>query len=194
MRHVPTFIKRAAALALAWALVHLLAVCLDGCSDDDVPADVAVVLGNHVSPAGEPARRLQLRLDRALDLYRAGLVPRIIVSGGRDPGSPYEADVMKRYLAERGVPEDHIIADRGGVNTHATARFVAAYLREHGLRSAVAVSQYYHISRCKLALRRFGVEATGAHADLDLELREPWSLLRELVGYYVYLFKDYSPP
>ncbi|HEY8377160.1 MAG TPA: YdcF family protein, partial [Nannocystis sp.] len=147
MRHVPTFIKRAAALALAWALVHLLAVCLDGCSDDDVPADVAVVLGNHVSPAGEPARRLQLRLDRALDLYRAGLVPRIIVSGGRDPGSPYEADVMKRYLAERGVPEDHIIADRGGVNTHATARFVAAYLREHGLRSAVAVSQYYHISR-----------------------------------------------
>lgn len=191
MRQVRKYILRLLALLCVWGLVHLVIVAVDGCTDEDRPADVAVVLGNHVSPAGEPSRRLQLRLDRAAALYAAGLAPRLIVSGGRDPGSPHEADVMRDYLVARGVPAERIAVDRGGVNTHATARFVAADLRARGERSAIAVSQYYHVTRTKLALRRFGVEATGAHADLELELREPWSLLREVVGFYAYLFKDY---
>lgn len=193
LRHGRTrrLVARAAALLLAWGLVHLAVIAVDGCTDDDVPADVAVVLGNHVSPAGEPSRRLQLRLDRALALHAAGLAPTIIVSGGQDPGSPHEAEVMKRYLVDHGVSSGQVIEDRGGVNTHATARFVAAYLRSRGLRSAIAVSQYYHVTRAKLALRRFGIEATGAHAELEPEWREPWSLLREVVGFYAYIVKDY---
>ena len=192
MRHVRKAILRLAALLCAWGLVHLVVVLVDGCTDDERPADVAVVLGNHVSPGGEPSRRLQLRLERARALWLAGQAPRIIVSGGQDPGSPPEAEVMKHYLVARGVPAEQVIEDRGGINTHATARFVAAWLRARGERSAIAVSQYYHVTRTKLALRRFGVDATGAHADLELELREPWSLLREVVGFYAYLVKDYT--
>lgn len=188
------WLRRSAALLLLWPLVHLAALCLDGFTDEGTPADVIVVLGNHVTPAGVPSRRLQLRLDRARDAYAAGLAPRIIVSGGQDPGSPHEAAVMKRYLVERGVPEGHVVEDRSGVNTHATARFVAAWLRDRGGGSAIAVSQYYHITRTRLALRRFGVEATGAHAPFEPELREPWSIARELVGFYTYLFKDYTLP
>jgi uncharacterized SAM-binding protein YcdF (DUF218 family) len=184
---------RAAALLALWALVHLAVICVDGCTDEDTPADVAVVLGNHVSQDGVASRRLQLRLDRALALYRAGLVREIVVSGGQDPGSPPEPEVMKRWLVDRGVPPEHVVEDRSGINTHATARFVATYLRARGLRSAIAVSQYYHVTRAKLALRRFGVEATGAHAPVELETREPWSIAREVVGFYAYLFKDYGP-
>lgn len=192
-RHARTrrYVLRAGALLIAWGLVHVAVLAGDGCSDDGRAADVAVVLGNHVTPAGEPSRRLQLRLDRAHELWRAGLVPRIIVSGGQDPGSPHEAEVMKRYLVARGVPPERIVEDRGGVNTHATARFVAADLRARGERSAIAVSQWYHVTRTKLALRRFGVDATGAHAVVEPELRDPWSILREVVGFYAYLFKDY---
>jgi uncharacterized SAM-binding protein YcdF (DUF218 family) len=184
---------RAAALLALWALIHLVAICVDGCTDEDTPADIAVVLGNHVGADGVASRRLQLRLDRALTLYRAGLVREIVVSGGQDPGSPPEPEVMKQYLVDRGVPPAHVVEDRSGVNTHATAKFVATYLRARGLRSAIAVSQYYHVTRAKLALRRFGVEASGAHAPLALETREPWSLAREIVGFYAYLFKDYGP-
>lgn len=184
--------RRLLALLVAWGLIHLAVLTVDGFTDDEQPADVAVVLGNYVSPDGEPSGRLQRRLDRAIELYRAGLVPRILVSGGQDPGSPAEAEVMKRYLVERGIPADRIIEERSGENTHATARFVAGWLRARGERSAVAVSQYYHITRSKMALRRFGVEATGAHAELRLELREPWSLLREVVAFYTYQLKDYT--
>lgn len=193
MIRATSLLRRTLAALALWALVHLAAITIDGLTDDDLPADVAVVLGNHVSPEGEPARRLALRLERALEVYAAGLAPRIIVSGGQDPGSPYEAEVMKRYLVERGVPAEHVVEDRGGVNTHATARFVAAYLRERGQSRAIAVSQYYHVSRCKLALSRFGVDATGAHAAFEIEARDPYSLARELAGYYAYLFKPYDP-
>lgn len=187
--HVRTrrWLLRSAALLCAWALVHLAAITVDGLTDEGAAADVIVVLGNHVGPDGVPSRRLALRLDRGLAAWRAGLAPTIIVSGGQDPGSPPEATVMRDYLVARGVPAAHVVEDRSGVNTRATAEFVAAWLRARGGASAIAVSQYYHISRCRLALGALGVAATGAHADLELEAREPWSLLREVVGYYAYL-------
>ena len=193
MQRVWRWSRRIVLTLLLWALVHLVVICTDGCDDRGATADVAVVLGNHVSAAGEPSRRLQLRLDAALALYRDGLVPRIIVSGGQDPGSVPEAEVMKRYLVEHGVPAERVIEDRGGINSFETARFTARYMQEHELRSVVAVSQYYHLSRCKLALRRFGApQVHGARADLQLELREPWSWLREIVGYYVYAARSYE--
>lgn len=194
MSRARQWLRRLAVVLVAWALVHLTAMCIDGCSDEEAPADLAVVLGNHVAADGTLSGRLQRRLDRALALYQQGKVPIIIVSGGRDPGSPFEAEAMKRYLVAQGVPADAVVEDRGGANTHLTARFTAEYMQQHGLRSVIAVSQYYHISRSKLALRRFGVtDVRGAHAAMVLEPREPWSLLRELVGYYAYLFKDYDP-
>lgn len=180
--------------AALWAGLHLAAISIDGCTEDAVDADIAVVLGNAVSADGVPAPRLVRRLERALELWRAGRVARVIVSGGQDPGSPHEADVMQSWLVERGVPAGVIVVDHGGVNTHATARFTRDYMHAHGLRSVIAVSQFYHLSRCKLALRRFGVpEAHAVHAAIELEIRDPWSMLRELVGYYAYLLKDYGP-
>lgn len=193
MSRVLPWLRRLMLVLTAWALVHLAAISVDGCSDEDAPADLAVVLGNHVAADGTVSGRLVRRLDRALELYQQGKVPTIIVSGGRDPGSPFEAEAMKRYLVDRGVPADAVVEDRGGENTYLTARFTAEYMQQHGLRSVIAVSQYYHISRSKLALRRFGVaEVRGAHAVMVIEPREPWSLLRELVGYYTYLLKDYD--
>lgn len=193
MSRVLPWLRRLMLVLTAWALVHLAAISVDGCSDEDGPADLAVVLGNHVAADGTVSGRLVRRLDRALALYQQGKVPTIIVSGGRDPGSPFEAEAMKRYLVERGVPADAVVEDRGGENTYLTARFTAEYMQQHGLRSVIAVSQYYHISRSKLALRRFGVaEVRGAHAVMVIEPREPWSLLRELAGYYTYLLRDYD--
>lgn len=192
-----SWLRRLLALLALWIAVHLIAISVDGCSDDDVTADVAVVLGNAVTRGGQPSPRLLRRLERAVDLFHAGKVARVIVSGGQDPGSPHEADVMRTVLLAAGLPDDAIVVDRGGINTHATARFTRDYMHAHGLRSVIAVSQFYHLTRCKLALRRFGVpEVHAAHATLELELRDPWSMAREVVGYYAYLGKDYgdTPP
>lgn len=52
---------------------------------------------------------------------------------------------MKRYLVEQGAPADAVVED-----------LTADYMQQHGLRSVIAVSQYYHISRTKLARERSG--------------------------------------
>ncbi|MBL9100008.1 MAG: YdcF family protein [Myxococcales bacterium] len=189
------WLRRILASLAVWAGVHLLAISVDGCTDEGADADLAVVLGNQVGRDGVPSPRLQRRLERALELWRAGKVARVIVSGGQDPGSPHEADVMRAWLIDRGVPAGLVVADRDGVNTHATARFTRDYMQAHGLTSVVAVSQFYHLSRCKLALRMFGAPGvSAAHAALEFEARDPWSMLRELVGYYAYLGEDYGAP
>ena len=55
---------------------------------------------------GTPSPVFARRLDRALELYRAGCAPRILVTGGKQPGDRFtEGGTGVRYLAARGVPE-----------------------------------------------------------------------------------------
>ena len=182
----------AASLA-AWLLVHLVWIVGDGLVDEGRTADVAVVLGNRVEPSGEPSPWLRARLDRGLSLYRAGRVQAVIVSGGLGVEGHEEATVMKRYLVERGVPRARVLEDRDGYSTFRTANTVGRLMRARGDRSAFVVSQYYHVARSKLALRRAGVcEVYGARARLELGPRDLWSVGRELVALPLYYLRwDY---
>jgi uncharacterized SAM-binding protein YcdF (DUF218 family) len=162
-------------------------IVVSGLRDDVRPADVAVVLGNEVRADGTPHPRLASRLDAALALYDSGVVKSVIVSGGIGESGFDEAAVMKQYLAARGVPADRIVADSMGVTTGATATNTAAILRQKGWSSVVVVSQYFHIPRCRLAMRRVGITPVySAHARY-FEWRDLYSTAREVVGYPAYL-------
>lgn len=178
---------------LALPLVACLAsgglIAWKGFSDRIFVADVAVVLGNHVYADGTPSPRLASRLDKAAELYKQGFVPLIIVSGGRGRNRRKEAPAMKAYLEGQGIPAGDIIEDLNGVDTRQTAVFTAAYLKQRGLTSAIAVSQYFHLARCELAFEMEGVLHVGtAHADYR-EWREIYSLLREIPGWVAYRFR-----
>lgn len=147
----------------------------------DAPrADVAVVLGNTVAPDGRPSPRLAARLDRAYDCYAAGRCRVVFVSGGVDPAGHDEAAVMRDYLIARGVPADRVVADSLGNDTWATAIHASAYMREHGYASAIAITQYFHVPRTMLALRRHGVPQVGGASPRFAEARDLYSILREL--------------
>jgi vancomycin permeability regulator SanA len=162
-------------------------IAISGLRDDVRPADVAVVLGNEVRADGTPHPRLAARLDAALALYDSGVVKNVIVSGGVGRSGFDEAAVMKAYLAGRGLPADRIVADSLGVTTGATATNTAAILRQKGWSSVVVVSQYFHIPRCRLAMRRVGITPVySAHARY-FEWRDLYSTAREVVGYPAYL-------
>ncbi|MEZ0257422.1 MAG: YdcF family protein [Chthoniobacter sp.] len=163
---------------------------LSGLRDDLGPADVALVLGNTVQPDGTPSPRLRARLDKTLKLYRAGYFPRIIASGGVGKEGYDEAVVMRDYLADHGVPRDHIIVDSGGTTTFASARNTRRIAREQHFASVFVVSQYFHIPRSRLALQRFGFSTVhSAHANY-VEARDIYSAPRELFGYVRYLFRS----
>ncbi len=182
---------RAAAGACAVFAAAFLSISLSGLWDDARPADVCVVLGNTVGRDGRPSERLRARLDKALELYRAGMCPEVIVSGGVGEEGFDEAVVMKRYLVENDVPEDRVYADGRGLDTFETARNSRALMAARGWKSALVVSQFYHVPRCRLALRRAGVgEVSSAHANY-FELRDIYSTCREVAAYAYYFARGY---
>ena len=181
--------------ALSVTLAFILSAALivaDGLSDDIHAADVAIVPGNTVENDGRPSARLRARLDQVVTLYRPGLFPDVIVSGGVGREGFDEAEVMKRYLVENGVPASHIYVDSGGATTYLTAKNASRMMKENGWQSALVVSQYFHISRMRLALKRSGVTPVfSAHAQY-FELRDVYSIAREVIGYGAYLLRaDY---
>lgn len=182
-------LKLAVGVAIGFALFAVVIVT-DGLRDEIRHTDVGLVLGNTVQTNGQPSPRLRARLDKTLELYRAGLFAEVIVSGGVGVEGFDEAEVMKQYLIANGVPEARIHADSQGLDTHSTARNAAAMMAAHGWSSTLVVSQYYHVPRCRLALTRSGVvSVASAHADY-FEVRDIYSTAREVIAYGFYTIRQ----
>jgi uncharacterized SAM-binding protein YcdF (DUF218 family) len=121
------------------------------------PADAIVVFGA-AEYAGHPSPVLRARLDHAYDLFRLGLAPVVITTGGAaaDP-SFSEGGVGHDYLKRRGIPERNLIAETQGSDTAQSAVRVAVIMRANGLHSCVAVSDAYHVFRIKRLLQHQGI-------------------------------------
>ena len=175
-----------------WFVLHAIIIVVDGLRDEVGPADAILIFGNKVEESGVPSARLQSRLDKGVELFSEGQAPLIIVSGGFGKEGYEEAEVMKQYLVAQKIPVSAIVEDKKGYDTYQTAHNVAVLAKDRNINKVIIVSQYYHITRAKLALSKFGFVAPyAAHADI-FELRDLYSIPREVVGYYVYLFKDYK--
>ena len=172
---------------VALFLVTEFAIIYDGFTDEIATADVALILGNKVNPDGSLSKRLRGRLDKGLSLYQQGVVPKIIVSGGLGKEGHLEGDVMAAYLVELGVPAGDIIIDNEGVNTLATARNYTRLQEEHSFDSVIIVSQFFHISRTRLVLKKVGANNISAAHSTTYEWRDIYSTMREFAGYYKYL-------
>lgn len=172
-------------MGVIWFLGHLLTISIDGLRDEERVAEIAVVFGTKVHEDGSLSERLKARLDKSVVLYQNSLAPMIFVSGGLGKEGHYEGSKMAEYLVQKGIPEHAILIDNKGNTTDLTAKNLRSELPD--LQSAIVVTQYFHISRSKLALRNAGItEVSGAHADY-FEARDTYSLFREFFGYYKYL-------
>lgn len=174
---------------LLWFTIHTIVIVTDGLHDELAKVDIAVVLGNKVELDGQPSNRLQARLDKARELYEEGYFEHIVVSGGVGEEGFDEAKVMKEYLVNRGIPSEVIFEDSYGYNSYMTAENTRAIMKDLNLESVMVISQYFHISRTKLAFRKLGFEEVySAHAEI-FEVRDFYSIIREFPAYYKYLFK-----
>lgn len=172
-------------------MIHISVMLFVGLHSSSKTADAILIFGNKVEETGDPSPRLQSRLDEGLRLYQEGQSEMIIVSGGFGKEGFDEAAVMKNYLTEKGVPPENIIEDPEGNNTHATAKNLKQIAKEQNINSIIVVTQYYHMLRAKLALSGFGFQMLdSSYAKMFPELRDLYSIPREILGYYVYLFKN----
>jgi len=132
---------------------------------DETPAhkaDAIVVFGA-AEYAGRPSPVYRARLDHGFDLFRKGLAPVVITTGGaaQDPDFS-EGGVGRDYLSRRGVPEESLIAETQSSDTAQSAERVANIMRANGMRTCIAVSDAYHVFRIRAVLEHEGVKAEVA--------------------------------
>jgi uncharacterized SAM-binding protein YcdF (DUF218 family) len=182
----------AATVAAASMLVYIayLSVRIEQQStrDEARPADVILVLGA-AEYRGRPSPVLRARLDHALELYNLKLAPRILTTGGAG-GDPVftEGGVGRAYLISQGVPSEAIVVETEGESTVHSTALASEIMRRMGLRSAIVVSDGYHIYRVKQMLQSRGVKAFGSpRKDRTPEpLRDRWNYVKQAIGYILW--------
>ena len=103
------------------------------------------------------------RLEHAVELYRAGVAPRLIVTGGKAEGDrTTEAASARAYAIAHGVPRDAILAEDRSRTTLESIRGVHGLLRDHGLADAVFVSDRPHMLRVLRMAADEGITAWGS--------------------------------
>jgi uncharacterized SAM-binding protein YcdF (DUF218 family) len=146
----------AAGIIYTVALVMVLVVSQQ---DQRRPVDAIVVLGA-AQYNGRPSPVLRARLDHALQLYREGLAPRIVVTGGVGRGdTTSEAIVGGHYLLTHNVPRAALVVQPQGRSTQASMTAVADWLESERLNRVILVSDPFHMFRLRLEAQRTGLEA-----------------------------------
>jgi uncharacterized SAM-binding protein YcdF (DUF218 family) len=156
--------------------------------DEARPADVIIVLGA-AEYRGRPSPVLRARLEHALQLYRRGLAPRILTTGGAG-GDPIftEGGVGRSYLVGKGVPSESIVVELEGESTVHSVAAAGEILRRMGLQSAIVVSDGYHIYRVKKMLQANGLTVYGSPRpdSQDHGLYERWLYIKQAIGYVLW--------
>jgi uncharacterized SAM-binding protein YcdF (DUF218 family) len=152
-----TTVVAAAALFMAFSLIFS-AIVRDAAKQELHPADAIVVFGA-AQYDGRPSPVFRARLDHANELFRQGLAPVVITTGGRAADPKFsEGGVGHDYLMRKGVPESALIAETQASDTAESAERVAAIMRENHMRSCLAVSDAYHMFRIQRLLTHEGLQ------------------------------------
>ena len=133
-----------------------------------------LVLGCGVRADGTPSPMLRDRLDRAKELYDAGLAPKILVSGDHQKASYDEVNHMKQYLIEAGVPSEDIFMDHAGFSTYESMDRARKIFQ---VKRCLIVTQQYHLYRAVYMARRLGIDAEGIAAK---QMRYNGQMMREV--------------
>ena len=123
------------------------------------PADAIVVFAGGVGESGGAGGGVQERISKAVDLYRDGVAPRMIISSGF-VFALREAELMKGVAIANGVPAEAIILEERASNTLENVTYSRDILAEHGWRRIALVSSPYHMRRAIMTWRKMapGVE------------------------------------
>ena len=185
-------------LIVAWAIYRIAA---QGELDEARRADAIVVLGA-AQFNGLPGGVFEARLEHAVDLWKQGLAPYLIVTGGKLPADiTTEAATARRWAIAHGVPRDAILDEDHGRNTLESLEAVAGVMRAHDLGSAIFVSDRTHMLRVLRMAADLGMTAWSSPtttSPTDVEPDRRWrSVVHELAGlaaYYVGRGRAFEDP
>lgn len=130
-------------------------------------ADVIVVLGAQAHAGGVPGPSLARRADHAAALYRRGLAPAVLCTGGVGGVPPSEASVACARIAASGVPANALFLEESSRSTEENALNSAAAMRARGWTRAILVTDAFHVYRAETLFRAAGVTVYPSPAQIS---------------------------
>lgn len=125
--------------------------------------DCIIVLGCQVKADGSLSDMLHDRLERAVELYRGGAAPKLLMSGDHGTKDYDEVGAMKRFAVGEGVPSGDVFMDHAGFSTYETVYRAKEVFKAE---KVIIVTQSYHLYRALYIAERLGLEAYGVASDL----------------------------
>ncbi len=151
-------------------------------AESDAPAltdvDCILVLGCKVN--GEtPSDMLEDRLLCAINLYKSGAAPKIIMSGDHGTVTYDEVNTMKQYAVDAGVPSSDIFMDHAGFSTYES---VYRAKEIFCAKKIIIVTQTYHLYRAVYTANKLGLDAYGVASDYDVYMNQSYREAREVLA------------
>jgi len=163
---------------------------------------VAIVFGAGIRSDGRPTRVLEDRVRTAVEMFHAGRVDRLLLSGATQRNGHHETDSMLDLAMQLGVPREQLWLDYEGTRTFETCLRASEIW---SVRDAILVTQRFHLPRALLICDSLGIDAVGVTADRRVyssltmtfwQLREIPATLRALwdLGFHSPSGSAPSPP
>lgn len=137
---------------------------------------VGIIFGAGLWQDGSPTPVLQDRVRTGAQLYFAGKIQKLLMSGDNSYVEYNEPEAMRKYALELGVPDEAIVLDYAGRRTYDTC-YRARYI--FGVTDALLITQIFHLPRAIFICSHIGISNAGVVADTRL-YRFPWRLVWQI--------------
>jgi SanA protein len=148
-------------------------------TNDVPPAPVALVLGAGLNRDSTPTAALYDRVATAVDLYKAGKVKKLLMSGDNRFVNYNEPAAMKKLAVQLGVPAADVVLDYAGRRTYDSCYRAKEIFK---VKQLVIVTQRFHLDRSLFLCDAMGIPSVGVVADRRVYQTLPWWELRETLA------------
>ena len=161
-----------------------------GFRDDGRSADCAIILGT-AAWHNKPSPVFKERINHAIKLYQEGRVKALVLTGGYGKGASFsESQVARTYCLERGIPAEALFLETKSQTTVENLTEAKKLLVAEGFRTALIVSDPWHLKRGVLVAQRQGIDAYQSGTETsryESSKSRRKFVMRELYLYHVFL-------
>ena len=166
-------------------------VAIDDIGDFD--PDCVLVLGAGVWNGNIASPMLQDRLDKAIQISKAGIETTLLMSGDHGQDNYDEVNVMKKYAIDHGLNSSDIFMDHAGFSTFES---IIRAKKIFGVKKVIIVSQKEHLPRALFIANTMGLEAIGVASNPRAYIDQWRNDIREYLARtkeFFYMMTDPKP-
>lgn len=145
-----------------WCLILATLIWRDGAHDNAINSDCIIVLGAGVQGAA-PSPVFEERIRHGIELYHAGLAPKLVFTGGIGDGKKLsESSVGRSVARQQGISVRDILIEERSRTTRQNLAEARSVMEKHGLQSAIIVSDPLHMKRAMMIADGLGINGVSS--------------------------------